>query len=463
MRQQVMRYFFIAWFWAILGQIFYPISAQAQVSNDYNYILSDRDLLDYSTMDLKRIQAFLVSKQSPLTNYIEPITALTAAQIIYQSARDFQLNPQFLLALIQKEQSLIEDSSPQPEQFDWATGYAVCDSCNTNDPGLQKFKGFYNQVYNAAKRIRTVYLAELANAGVTSSGFGPGLSKLVDGQLVTPANLATAVAYTYTPHLHGNMLFKQIWRRFFAQVYPDGALLRAEGSQDIWLIQDGYRRMFASPTVYLSRYANMDKVLTVSLSELEKYPAGPVIKLANYSYLRTPRGTVYLLIDDRIRGFASAEALRKIGINPEEIIDVSTEDIADYQEDKPITVDSIYPLGALLQDKQTGGVYWVQDGIKRPIYSKEIMLANFPNRKIIQTSPAELRSFKTGAPVLFREGELVKAEADPAVYIISHGQRRPFLSENDFLSLGFKWSSVVVTSTAALAQHELGEPVTVNF
>lgn len=463
MRQRYTRFFLI-----VLGAILFvvqifPSQTKAQENFDYNYILSDRDLTDFESMSLEQIQAFLLSKSSPLANYTDTITRLRAAQIIYQSAQDFKINPKFLLALMQKEQSLIEDPTPQDSQIDWATGYAVCDSCSKDDPLIQKFKGFYNQVYNAARRIRTVYLIDLENNGVTSSGFGPGVPKLVDGKTIIPANKATAAAYTYTPHLHGNQILAQVWERFFSHTYPDGTLLNVAGTKEVWLIENGFKRQFANRSVYLSRYSDFERVLSVDEKELLNYPEGKIIKFSNYSYLMTPKGTVYLVVNDEVRGFSSAEAMRRVGVNPEEIVKVTADDIADYAEGKPITVDSLYPLGALLQDKKTGGVYWVQDGVKRPIWSREIMKANFSGRKVIPMSPAELDKFQTSDPVMFRDGELVRSADDPAVYLISNKLRRPFASERAFLDLGFNWSSVIVTSERSLTLHSLGETIKTSY
>lgn len=464
MKQLRNRFFFIVVLLTFALAALAPgLPVLAQEDFDYDYIISDSDLTDFSSMDLNQIQAFLISKGSSLVSYIDPVTRLRASQIIYQSAQDFQINPKFLLALIQKEQSLIEDITPRPSQYDWATGYAVCDSCSTDDPVLQKFKGFYNQVYNAAKRIRTVYLADLQNLGLTSSGYGPGITKLVDGLAVTPANHATAALYTYTPHLHGNRLMSDVWNRFFARTYPDGTLLNVEGEREVWLIQDGFRRKFTNRSVYLSRYSDFDHVLTVSQTDLIKYPEGKEIKFANYSYLRTPQGTVYLLVDDQLRGFASAEALRRVGVNPEEIVDVEQKDLSDYAEGRAITVDSLYPLGALLQDKKTGGVYWVQEGVKQPIWSREIMAVNFPGRKVIPRSSSELDSLTTGDPVLFRDGELIKSKDGPSVYLISNHKRLPFTSAEAFEALGFSWQSIIETSSVAVGLHPLGEPIVVNY
>ncbi|MFA4818446.1 MAG: hypothetical protein WC621_01250 [Patescibacteria group bacterium] len=443
--------------WFTSATLWPLFSISAQTDFNYNYILSDNDILDYQTMTPAEIQNFLLSKNSPLANYYDSITNWRADKIIYQSSQDWQINPKFLLALMQKEQSLIDNSTPVQTNFDWATGYAVCDDCSYDDLLIQKFKGFYNQVYNAAKKIRLGYLPDLDKNGKTSSGFGPGLAKQVDNITVVPANRATAILYTYTPHLKGNRLMSLVWNKYFMRSYPDGTVVNVEGESAVWLIESGWRRRFANKSVYLSRYNSWDKVITVSQTELLKYPEGKIIKFPNYSYLRNERGTVYLLTNDMLRGFSSSSALRQIGINPAEIVNVTTVDLIDYAESQPITTKSVYPLGTLAQDTKTGGVYWVQDGVKHPIFSVEILKANFGKRRINKFNAKQLAEYTTSTPVLFPDGELVTSRSDSAVYLISNKQRRPFVSAKAFLELGFDFKNVIVTAESAMGVHELGQ------
>ncbi|MFZ5390873.1 MAG: hypothetical protein ACOZAJ_01180 [Patescibacteria group bacterium] len=451
--------FFIIFFTIWIGSVLPVTQVLASDEFDYNYVLSDDDMFDYLAMDINQINFFLTDKNSRLASYIDPITSLRADQIIYLSAQEFKINPKFLLVLLQKEQSLIENLNPSQKNFDWATGYAVCDSCSLDDPLLQKFKGFYNQVYSAAKRIRLSYLPDLESLGRTISGFGPGLPKSVDGQIVVPANKATAIAYTYTPHLSGNKLLWTVWNRYFSRFYPDGTLLNVDGENEVYYIQNGLRRQFANRSVFLSYYEDFDSVLTVNKTDLLKYPLGNPIKFANYSWLRVPKGTVYLLVDDMLRGIASSDVLRRLGINPEEIINVSPDDIALYGEGEPITVKSIYPLGALLQDTKTGGVWWVQDGLKHPIWSPEILKTNFKNRSISSASSQQLDKYPTSLPVTFRDGQLIRSVSQSTVYLISNQARRPFLSEQVFLDLGFDFNKVLITTDEAVNIHVLGDPI----
>src|SRR5690606_29621676 len=74
----------------------------------------------------------------------------TSAQIIYDAARACNINPQVLIVLLQKEQSLISDDWPWPIQYRSATGYG----CPDTAPCDSEYYGFFNQVYQAAKAFK---------------------------------------------------------------------------------------------------------------------------------------------------------------------------------------------------------------------------------------------------------------------------------------------------------------------
>jgi len=198
----------------------------------------------------------------------------------------------------------------------------------------------------------------------------------------------------------------------------------------------------------------------VNRSDLDSYEKGAPIKFPQYSLIRSPRGTIFLLVDNKRRGFASGEAFRQIGINPEEVMNASWEDINAYKEGIPITATSTYPTGALLQDKTTGGVYWVIEGTKAPIWDAIFLKTKFKHKKIIPVSPKELAEYATVDPVIFEDGELVKSPNSPAVYIIANKQKRPITSGKIFESLGYKWENVITVSPKVLYLYNEGEPIT---
>ena len=75
---------------------------------------------------------------------------LTAAEIIWQEAQKHQINPQVLLVLLQKEQSLITDNWPWLGQYARATGY----HCPDTAPCSPIAANFYKQIAGATWQFR---------------------------------------------------------------------------------------------------------------------------------------------------------------------------------------------------------------------------------------------------------------------------------------------------------------------
>jgi hypothetical protein len=249
-----------------------------------------------------------------------------------------------------------------------------------------------------------------------------------------------------------------LWQKYWGKNYPDGSLVKVEGNPAVWLIQYSQRRAISSWGVLVSRF-NPKKILPISQTDLEKYEPGPALKFNNYSLLRLPTGKIYLLVNDELRPIASPEVFKAIGFNWEEVEPVEPKDLGGYNFGPEITVKSIYPTGALLKDKGSSSVFYVENGIKHPILSIEILNANFKNKVLTKVSSAELEKIENGDPVKFRDGELIKVKNEPAVYVISNGYRRPVNSAAAFAKFGYKWHNIIATSQAAVEVHPLGESI----
>lgn len=467
--------FLMIWILLIIGK---PIFAR---EFDPNFIISDEEYLDNTTMTLAQIQQFLDSKGGYLAKYRCPNAkgiVKSAAEIIYDAAvnnydcdgvaggstltdeqkqsqcKKVTINPKLLLVLLQKEMSLITDTSPTPRQLDWAVGYGCPDNqaCNT------RWQGFGKQINSAALQFfdymqNPTYYTYRAGGTYTVTNTGR------PSMVITPMNQATAALYNYTPHVYnGNFNFFNLWNRYFTMVYPNGTLMQVKGEAGVWLIQNGTKRAFLSRGALTSRF-DINKIITVNKSVLDSYILGTPIKFPQYSIVRSPRGTVFLIVDDTKRGFTSQEAFRKIGFNPEEIINANWDDLNTYQDGKPITATSSYLTGALLQDKKTGGVYYVVDGTKAPIWDRVLLKTKFKFKSITPVPPEKLASYATVEPAIFGDGELLKTDISPAVYVIENKMRRPIVSGELFESLGYKWKNIVNVPGKILNLYQEGLPI----
>jgi hypothetical protein len=448
---------------SLVFSLILPAFAQAYSINIHN-IITDTELLDSTSMSVTRIQEFLKSKGSYLANY--STNGKSAAQIIFDAANYYHINPKYILVRLQVEQSLVYDSDPSQTQLDSAMGYGCPDggSCNP------EYSGFYNQIYKSAEALQgPKYLQGIRDRGYTISGWGPGITKTtLDGIQVRPENAATAALYTYTPWVGkyaggdqrwgGTSLVGKLFQEWFIRHYIDGTLVQAEGQNGVYLIKNGKKYPFRNRTTLLANY-DPNKIIIISPNELDAYELGPDIRFPDNVLIQSPRGTVYIIIDGMKRGMTSREVFAYLGFNPEEIIPATWSEVNSIPEGEPITPDSIYPTGVLLQSRQTGGVGYVENGIWHPIMSKQILQSRFKNRILTPVDQSELEKYPKGDYVKFKDGELVTSDQTSIVYVISNGQKRPFKNAGAFTSLGYKWNNIIHTNQKSLDIHPTGSTI----
>jgi hypothetical protein len=124
-------------------------------------------------------------------------TGLSAAQIIYNAAQKYSINPQVLLVLLQKEQGLITDTFPHSRQYQTATGYG----CPDTAPCDTQYYGLVNQLNNAANFYQRILSGSWTGnypVGTRYVLYHPNTA--CGGTNVTIKNRATGALYTYTPY-----------------------------------------------------------------------------------------------------------------------------------------------------------------------------------------------------------------------------------------------------------------------
>jgi len=421
-------------------------------------ILSDHDIFRVE-MSYEDLKLFLASHGALGHILMKDIDGFmkSPADIIWRIANSYQINPKYLLALLQKEQSLVDDPNPSQRQLDWATGFAVCDSCSKDDPRIQAYKGFSNQLEYAAKQHRERYLQQILVGGTTISGYAPGILKTIDGIPVTPQNNATAMLYTYTPHIHGNLNLWHIWQRWFSVDLPEGSVVRGKTSKDIYLIRFGTKRRFHSIAVVAS-IMDPDKIFDVEDSQLGSYTTGKQIAFPNYSLIKTPDGAIYLITSDKKRHISSMAVFRALGFLEDDVIDVSYDDVTQYDDGADITSTTQFPTGILAQDPK-GTIWYLEDGFKQRIPNQAVLSLYFKGWTPKKLPQAQFDEFSDKGVYTLRDGELIRATTAPDVYVVEQGTLRPILSGEVFEAMGWKWRNVITLADDFVDGYPKGLPI----
>lgn len=261
---------FVAMFlFTFLTHLFKNQAEEADAANvanfDPGYIISDYQMSNYKSMNETEIQRFLKTKNScndtninkytmgekvsyfsesmpPRTWHVanghfvcladEDFNGESAAHIIYKAARDYEINPQVLIVLLEKEQSLITDTFPHSGQYRSATGYGCPDTAACSS----KYYGFKNQVRNAAVLFRTVLNGGWTNYPLGNNYVQYNPSASCGGSIVNIRNLATSALYRYTPYqpnaatlggwndgcnAYGNLNFYKLFENWFGGIIDD--------------------------------------------------------------------------------------------------------------------------------------------------------------------------------------------------------------------------------------------------
>jgi hypothetical protein len=208
-------------------------SVSAATNYNPSYLISDNIFENSASMSAGSIQGFLASENSGLAHVSDvencnPSTPTSpdpwagsyysncgqtesAAQIIYDAGQAYDINPQSILATLEKEQSLVTTPNPTSSQINCAMGY---DSCHADT-------GFFNQVDNGAWQFRTdiqlmnniswwgkspsSYPCKSASS-LYSAGLYPGNTVTFANPggtavTVTIGDSSTAALYCYTPYV----------------------------------------------------------------------------------------------------------------------------------------------------------------------------------------------------------------------------------------------------------------------
>lgn len=214
---------------------------------------------------------------SGLCNALASTSSRSGAEIIYDIAKACHLNPQVLIILLQKEQSLILDTWPLNSQYTKATGFACPDTAPC-DPG---YGSFFYQVYYAARQFQVYKKYPLSYNYVAGRNntiyYNPGpfnnntqqyygaygdrrdLGYCGSSQVYIE-NQATAALYIYTPYQPNTSALTNL--------YGSGDICGSYGNRNFWRL---FSDWFGTTYAYIQNGVSYTDVFNAEYY-LNKYP-----------------------------------------------------------------------------------------------------------------------------------------------------------------------------------------------
>ncbi|MGC9048823.1 MAG: hypothetical protein ACP5IX_01205 [Patescibacteria group bacterium] len=122
----------------------------------------------------------------------------------------------------------------------------------------------------------------------------------------------------------------------------------------------------------------------------------------------------------------------------------------------------LLPNGVLVRVKNDKGVWLIQDGKRRPFYSKAVFLASYSFDKVIEISQKDLEQYERGEPMTFPNYSLLKASTGE-IYLLVDGLKRKIASLEVFRKIGFNPEEVNLAENSDLDQYPEGRPITTPY
>jgi len=256
----------------------------------------------------------------------------SAAQLIYDTAQEFQINPQVLIVLLQKEQSLVTDTWPLSIQYRSATGYGCPDTADCDS----QYYGLTNQIRWAARMFRSImnnssswYTPYVLGNNYIRWSPGEGCG----GSTVNIQNRATQALYNYTPYqpnqsalnagygmgdscgAYGNRNFYLYFNDWFGstKVYdPYGwEVIKTSTDSAEYLKVGNTKRWIPSGDIKNDWNLSSKSIRVVSQSELDSIPSIPTLDrlgLYDNKYWYVSGGKKYWLSnDDLLRAYGQID------------------------------------------------------------------------------------------------------------------------------------------------------------
>ncbi|WP_144877216.1 hypothetical protein [Microbacterium sp. 1.5R] len=414
-------------------------------------IISDAVFFDRSTMNSGQIQAFLDSKVSVcrssyacLKTYSQhtPNKAADAycngysagrselaSLIIAKVAQSCGINPQVLLTMLEKEQSLVTYAYPAPGRFTAAMGQGCPDTAGC-DPA---YAGFFYQVYGAARQMKIYaegkWFTYYAPGKTWNIRYNPSVS--CGSAPVFVENTATAALYYYTPYqpnraalndqyglgdscsAHGNRNFFRIFSDWFGSTQgPSSNLIRSSTTGEVFLVSAGTKHYVTNAADLSVLTVRVGSVLTVSPNYVASLPTGNrFIRL-----VRDARnGAVYLFQPDGTKHhFQTTALITRYGMSTE-----------DYTPLSPLILDAYptgRPVGDYFRSEDSGDYFKWENGQRRHIANQLAwQLERAKAKDYVAVFPAGNAAFPPVGRALLAPGTLVKEKSRDEVFIVGNG------------------------------------------
>lgn len=474
--------------------------------------------------------------RAPDPNGYSPSTGFTygvdvsAGTIIYDAAQAYGINPQVILTTLQKEQALVTggqgcstsryvgamgNGCPDGNQGHDYSGfelYAIngvpTNSVSGTCVNSASMAGFSRQIIVAVWRLKFWEQRSEGNTswavikpGWDNSDDPPSCYSLrmtqgyrarcrndtptyfdgqasIDSTTVSLTNGATAALYNYTPHLHGNQNFVDIFENSFNFgsttsgmlniAHPNGTLVRPANSPQVYLITGGKAQYATSQAVLQSWGYDLSRLKIATQGDLNFMAAADAdtshtnnptpLQYREGTLIKGAGPTIYVI--QNVGGANTKvsvgdwDTFVRLGYTFGQVLVVSDAQLPAATGSALGANTTNHPNGSLIRDAGSPTVYIIIAGERHSLSALPYFVSHglkFPN--VVTATSGDTQLPLTWPVNWFGEGTLVRGSG-PTVYIVDgsgvNQQKRSFGNYYKFVGLDYRFSEVMQVNDGEL-------------
>lgn len=230
----------------------------------------------------------------------------------------------------------------------------------------------------------------------------------------------------------------------------EGTLVKSKDSPAIYMIATNQKRLLTA-FIFKQRKLKFSDVLQAEPGELDTYESGTLMPPLDGTLIKASgEASVYHVGNGKLE-YVSGFVFAKRGFKLKNVATVAKVELSFWEIGKPMPP----PTGLLVLGKTGKTVYYIESGTKRPISHGAFLANHFRFKDVSIASDADLELIELGEEMKLPERALVKTTASAAVYYVVDGVLRP-LTLTAFKNRALRFQDVATLSAEEFAKYPVG-------
>jgi len=225
-------------------------------------------------------------------------------------------------------------------------GYKRKDIITIEDSELSRFPSAKNMIYPNGTLIRqennpSVYVIENGNIRIFPS-----------------AELFLKLGYKWKNVITIKADEFRDYRYAGTVLQPNGTLIRSADSPDVYLIENGVRRKILSSSMFAKLGLKWNSIIPLAPDQFNEYPLGENLKYPDGTLIKKEgSGIIYRIEGGKLKEFTSQTLFEKTGSKWIDIIELASEEFSTYQYGGIV----MYPNKTLIREKGKDAIYVIKE------------------------------------------------------------------------------------------------------